>query len=65
MPRPPPVTRAENIVKFGRVVPEICWRTDRQTDRQTCLSQYPASLIPYRGLSRVARHVNCSAGLLS
>ena len=27
--------RDKNLVNFGRVVPEICVRTDRQTDRQT------------------------------
>jgi len=31
-------------VKSGHVVFEICERTDRQTDRQTCLSQYFTSL---------------------
>jgi len=31
----PQVTRTENLVKCGRVVFEICGRTDRQTNRQT------------------------------
>jgi len=31
----PQVTCAENFVKFGRVVFEICERTDRETDIQT------------------------------
>jgi len=25
----------ENVVKFGRAIPEICMWTGRQTDRQT------------------------------
>jgi len=29
------VTRAENFVKYGCVVFEICERTDKQTDRHT------------------------------
>jgi len=33
-------TCTENLVKFGRVVFEICERTDRQTDKLTCSSQY-------------------------
>jgi len=31
----PQATCEEKLVKIARVVPEICWRTDRQTDRQT------------------------------
>jgi len=31
---------AQKLVKFGRVVLELRERTDRQTDRQTYLSQY-------------------------
>jgi len=33
-------TDAENLVKFRRVVTEICMLTDRQTDRQTCSWHY-------------------------
>jgi len=31
----PQIHNAENLVKFGRVVFEICEQTDKQTDRQT------------------------------
>jgi len=33
----------KNLVKIARVVPEISWRTDRQTDGQTYSSQYFAT----------------------
>jgi len=33
-----------NLVKFVRVVFELCEQTDRQTDRQTYPSQYFAPL---------------------
>ena len=39
----------KNVVKIGRVVPEISSRTDKHTDRQTGSSQYSA--LPYRGRS--------------
>jgi len=44
---PPEEDRATGIkiwVKIGRELPEICSRTDRQTDRQTQSSQYSAPL---------------------
>jgi len=34
----------KNFVKFGRAVFELCERTDRQTDKQTCSSQHFAPL---------------------
>jgi len=37
----PQVTRAENFVKFGRVVFEICERTDRHTDTLIAILRTP------------------------
>ena len=34
----------KNLLKFGRVVFELCERTDRQTNKQTNSSQYLAHL---------------------
>jgi len=40
----PQVTCTENFVNFGHVIFETCERTDRQTDRETHVSQYIAPL---------------------
>ena len=43
--------RAQNFVRIGPAVPEICSRTDRQTHRQTGWSQYS---VPIPGRSNEA-----------
>jgi len=50
---------SENLVRFGTVYPEICWRTDRQTDT------HHNTPLPYRSLSNFTRqpHSNVTRGL--